>query len=123
MDSFEMPTPWLATLMLVALAISAILYGLQRLTTTVILIARNRALQQRNDSLSDTLIQVVQLASEERLALTLKHAEEREKLRTECMLQLDSAHRTTTASFNQLLLQKLSESRQASQTGSEASTQ
>ena len=72
-------------------------------------IKRNRGLQRRNESLSDVLMQVVQTSSEERLALTKKHAEERERLRTECMLQLDSMQRNITASFTEMLLQKLKE--------------
>lgn len=72
-------------------------------------IKRNRDLQSRNDSLSDTLTQVVQTSSDERLALTKKHADEREKLRTECMLQLDSMQRNITASFTEMLLAKLKE--------------
>lgn len=78
---------------------------------------RNRDLQRRNDSLSDTLTQVVQLSSEERLALTKQHGEERERLRTESMLQLDAMQRTITASFSEMLLQKLRELRPASPSG------
>lgn len=83
----------------------------------IMLLKRNRDLQRRNDSLSDILIQVVQTSSEERLALTRKHADEREKLRTDCMLQLDATQRTITDSFTQMLLQKLKELRPASPSG------
>lgn len=79
---------------------------------------RNRDLQRRNDSLSDILTQVVRTSSDERLSLTRKHADEREKLRTDCMLQLDAMQRTITASFSQVLLQKLRELLPESRTGS-----
>lgn len=85
----------------------------------ILVALRNRDLQRRNDSLSEALIQVVRLSSEERLALTRKHAEERETLRTECMLRLDSMQRNITASFTQLLATKLSELRPRSRSGSE----
>lgn len=75
-------------------------------------------LQRRNDSLSDALTQVVLTNSEERLSLTLKHTDEREKLRTECMLQLDSMQRNITASFTQLLAERLSALLAKSRTGS-----
>lgn len=81
------------------------------------LLRRNRDLQRRNDSLSDVLMQVVQTSSDERLALTRKHADEREKLRLECMLQQDATQRNLTASFTEMLLQKLRELRPASQSG------
>jgi hypothetical protein len=79
---------------------------------------RNRDLQRRNDSLSDVLTQVVRTSSEERLSLTRKHADERERLRTECMLQLDAMQRTITTSFSQVLSQRLRDLRPPSQTGS-----
>jgi signal transduction histidine kinase len=83
----------------------------------IMLLRRNRDLQRRNDSLSDILTQVVQTSSDERLSLTRKHADEREKLRLECMLQLDATHRTTTSWFTEMLLQKLKELRPASPSG------
>lgn len=73
------------------------------------LLRRNQDLQRRNDLLSDILTQVVRTSSDERLALTNKHAEERENLRTECMLRVDAAQRSITTSFTEMLLQKLSE--------------
>ncbi len=92
----------------------AILLGI----VAVLALVRNRALHRRNESLSDALMQVVQLGSDERLALTKHHAEEREKLRVESMLQLDATHRNIAASYTELLLQKLRESRPRSRTGS-----
>lgn len=103
---------WLLT-QLPALVLASVLGFLAILTTL-----RNRDLQRRNDSLSDVLMKVVRTSSDERLSLTKKHADERERLRTECMLQLDSMQRNITASFSQVLLTKLSEMRPGSRTGS-----
>lgn len=83
------------------------------------LVQRNTALQRRNDSLSDILTKVVQISSDERLALTQQHADQREKLRVECMLQLDSTQRNIMASFTQMLLEKLKELRWPPRPGSE----
>jgi len=102
------------------IAILALVPALGLGAVAILAVLRNRDLQRRNDSLSDTLTQVVLTSSEERLALTKKHAEEREKLRLECMLQLDSMQRNITASFTEMLLQKLRELRPASRAGSGA---
>lgn len=103
MDSLAKLSDWLPELLLGIIAIMTVV--------------RNRALHRRNDSLSDILTRVVQTSSDERLALTLKHAEEREKLRTECMLQLDSMQRTITDSFSRVLSQKLKGSPAPSRAG------
>jgi hypothetical protein len=88
-----------------ALLLPAVLFA----AALLLQLRRNRDLQRRNDSLSDVLMRVVQTSSDERLALTKKHADERERLRTECMLQLDSMQRSTLHSFTELLMQKLRE--------------
>jgi hypothetical protein len=105
MDSFVARTlPWVVVFLL--------------LVTTILMGIWISFLQRRNDLLSDTLMQVVLTNSEERLSLTLKHTDEREKLRTECMLQLDSTLRSITASFTQLLAERLSALLAKSRTGS-----
>lgn len=108
MESFNELPPVLLGVAAIVLGLLAIVVGL-----------RNRDLQRRNDSLSEALIQVVRLSSEERLSLTRKHADEREKLRTECMLQLDAMQRNITASFTRLLAERLSELRPRSRSESE----
>ena len=69
-----------------------------------------RRLQNRIDSLSDALTRHAELASAERLDLTRRHADERERLRTEMLLQHDATLRNILASLEQGLLQRLGKS-------------
>ncbi len=74
-------------------------------------------LLRRNSELSESLIRNAELASQERLALTRQHAEQRENLRIECMFRLDSMQRDITHSFSQLLAEKLTAALARSRTG------
>lgn len=105
-DSFGEHSTWLLWL-LAATSLALLLMLLGAIALLTVTVRSNQSLQTRNDSLSDTLTQVVQVSSEERLSLTRKHAEERERLRTESMLQLDAMQRNITASFTEMLLAKL----------------
>lgn len=66
-------------------------------------------LLRRNELLSDVLAHNVELHSAERLALTERHAKEREQLQTDHLLQHDSTLRNILHSFEEGLLTRLGE--------------
>lgn len=66
-----------------------------------------RYYQKRNAELSTLLTESAEKHSEELLSVTLEHCREREKMRTELLLQCDSMSRNTLAFLKDGLLESL----------------